>query len=320
LEIRTSSLPGGQALPLVVEPADDAPSLESLLEWVATKQQWLDEQLHQVGAILLRGFPVADEQAFLRLATRISPNLARYLDGNSPRTRLHDAVYTSTEYPARLKITLHSEMSYAANPPRRLFFCCLVAPETDGETPIVDCRKVLNELDPEIVERFARQCVSYVKNMHGQRSGIGKSWQGHFETQDPEVAEEHLRSEDIEFEWRDDGSLWTRRLRPALREHPVTGESVWHNQADLWHISNNPASTQVQMLKHFGTARLPINAYFGDGSAISAVDLAHVREVMWREASVFPWQASDLLILDNYLVAHGRMPFAGPRKIVVTMS
>lgn len=208
----------------------------------------------------------------------------------------------------------------AADPPQRLFFCCLVAPEKDGETPIVDCRKILGKLNPEVVDRFARLGVSYVKNMHGRQSGIGKSWQAHFETQDREVAEEHLQSADIEYEWRDDGSLWTRRLRPALREHPVTGEAVWHNQADLWHISNNPASTQVQLLKHFGEERLPINAYFGDGSTISAVDLDHVREMMWREASVFPWQVGDLLILDNYLVAHGRMHFAGPRKIVVTMS
>jgi alpha-ketoglutarate-dependent taurine dioxygenase len=33
----------------------------------------------------------------------------------------------------------------------------------------------------------------------------------------------------------------------------------------------------------------------------------------------FPWQATDILMVDNMLVAHGRSPFVGQRKIVVTM-
>ncbi|MDA2921410.1 TauD/TfdA family dioxygenase, partial [Desulfobacterota bacterium AH_259_B03_O07] len=31
------------------------------------------------------------------------------------------------------------------------------------------------------------------------------------------------------------------------------------------------------------------------------------------------WQKGDVMVLDNYLVAHGRRPFKGPRKILVAM-
>jgi len=35
---------------------------------------------------------------------------------------------------------------------------------------------------------------------------------------------------------------------------------------------------------------------------------------------MFPWQRSQVLMLDNMLVAHARQPFVGARKIVVGMA
>jgi alpha-ketoglutarate-dependent taurine dioxygenase len=35
---------------------------------------------------------------------------------------------------------------------------------------------------------------------------------------------------------------------------------------------------------------------------------------------IFPWQKGDILVLDNRLTAHGRMPFSGAKKIVLAMS
>ena len=35
---------------------------------------------------------------------------------------------------------------------------------------------------------------------------------------------------------------------------------------------------------------------------------------------VFPWNEGDILMLDNMQVAHGRNPFSGERKIIVSMA
>ena len=228
-------------------------------------------------------------------------------------------VYTSTEFSAQFRITLHNELSYTKSPPPRIVFHCHLAAETGGETPIVDCRKLYREMPAEILAKFEERGVRYVKNMHGQERGIGKSWMDYFETSDRDQVEAYLKDNDIEFEWTADGNLRTWSIRPGTLAHPVTGEMLWFNQADLWHITNVNERNRAQLLQRFGEENLPTHAYYGDGSPITDEDLAGVRKTLWETAVIFPWQQGDVLALDNFSVAHGRMPYAGPRKILVAM-
>jgi hypothetical protein len=56
---------------------------------------------------------------------------------------------------------------------------------------------------------------------------------------------------------------------------------------------------------------------YGDGSPIPDADMRAVREAFWRNM-VFPkWQRGDVVAIDNHAVAHGRMPYRGPRRIAV---
>jgi alpha-ketoglutarate-dependent taurine dioxygenase len=48
--------------------------------------------------------------------------------------------------------------------------------------------------------------------------------------------------------------------------------------------------------------------------------LEEVRATIKQEIRTFRWRQGDLLMLDNMLVCHGRMPFKGPRKILVSMT
>jgi alpha-ketoglutarate-dependent taurine dioxygenase len=224
-------------------------------------------------------------------------------------------VYTSTEYPNQYEISLHNEMSYSRASPDFIFFACITAPGERGETPIADCRNVLKRLPPHVVAEFERRRVMYQRNMFGRTSAYN-SWAKAFETSDPKVVEQYCREQDIEFEWLPNDQLRTREIRDAVCRHPVTGERAWFNQVNLWHFSNSPMAASLAGMSQKG---LPMNAFFGDGGELDMDMLAIVRQAYAQEKRLFQWQAGDFLMLDNRLVAHGRMPFAGPRKIVVAM-
>lgn len=314
------SLTPGQVLPLLVTPAgDERTSTEELLEMIADQREWVRDRLRACGGILFRGFDVPDGESFDRVARSLIGDLKPYVEGQSPRTKVGDNVYTSTEFPAQYRVTLHNELSYAKDPPQWIMFHCHTPSSSGGETPIVDGRIVFQNMPAALREKFISRQVQYLKHVHGKPLGVGKSWMDYFETSDRSVVEAYLRENDLQFEWLEDGTLRTRAVRPAARRHPETGEMVWFNQANLWHLSNFEPRHQERMLAMFGRDRLPTHACYGDGGEILAEDLDQVREVFWKHAVVFPWRQGDVLILDNVMAAHGRMPYAGPRKILVAM-
>jgi hypothetical protein len=95
---------------------------------------------------------------------------------------------------------------------------------------------------------------------------------------------------------------------------------VWFNHAAFFHISTLEPSAQEVLLAGSGEEELPNNTYYGDGSPIEFSVLEEIREAYRRETVSFSWQEGDLLMLDNMLVAHGRNPYVGRRKILVAMA
>lgn len=93
------------------------------------------------------------------------------------------------------------------------------------------------------------------------------------------------------------------------------------NQAHLFHISSVASGIRDGLLQALGEQNLPRNVYCGDGSPIDDASLDCIREIYRDTAVAFPWQAGDILMLDNLLVAHGRTAFTGnQRKVIVAMA
>jgi alpha-ketoglutarate-dependent taurine dioxygenase len=283
----------------------------------------IDERLLKHGAILFRGFGVDSADKMRRCIDSLPGKSLRYVDGNSPRTHVHDAVYTSTEYPPELSISLHSELSYAHRWPAHLYFCCAIEPQQGGNTLIACNRNILRDLPADLVKLFKEKGIKYVRNLHDDAGvKIGQSWRATYETTDRSVVERHCKDNDIQYVWKDDGSLRTVQIRKAIVEHPVTGEEVWFNQADQFHPSTNPPEIYDVIMELFGDnpIDMPHYACFADDTPIDTDMLNTVREVARKHTAYFPWKTGDLLMVDNVLVSHGRAPFSGPRKILVAMS
>jgi alpha-ketoglutarate-dependent taurine dioxygenase len=298
-------------LPLVLEPAIDG---LSLVEWAKVNRDLIDRKLLASGAILFRGFNLLSVEAFEEFLVLLTGELLEYSYRSTPRTPVSGRIYTSTEYPAHQSIPLHNEMSYTRLWPMRLGFFCVTPPEEGGETPIADSRRVFNNIEPAIRERFSREQVSYVRN-YGETLDL--PWRDVFQTDDRMKVEEFCRQAGIEFEWSGD-ELRTSQVCQAVAVHPVTGETVWFNQAHLFHVSSLQSEIRESLLASSGDDP-PRNAYYGDGSVIPDNDLEQIRAAYDDAAVTFTWQRGDVLIVDNMLVAHGRNPYRGARQIVVGM-
>jgi alpha-ketoglutarate-dependent taurine dioxygenase len=59
---------------------------------------------------------------------------------------------------------------------------------------------------------------------------------------------------------------------------------------------------------------------FADGGEIAVADLMHVRTVSRACEVVFPWQAGDVMVIDNVMAMHGRKPFTGERCVLAAMA
>src|SRR6185369_345538 len=302
--------PGG-TLPLVIHPTDDS---ASIADWVAGHRATLAQYVHRQGGVLFRGFPVTSESALSDVAHALELQPMQYMEGATPRTRLSDYVYTSTEFPADHAIALHNELSYVKSWPMRILFLCLVPAETGGETPIADMRRVLARIPQSIRDLFERRGWMLVRN-YGD--GLGLTWQTAFRVSSREAVERYCHANDIRCEWRDDAHLRTSQTRPAIATHPVTGERVWFNHVAFWHVSSLPDVIRETMLAEYGERELPFNTFFGDGDPIDDDIVAQIRDAWDAETTSFPWQAGDLLLLDNMLASHGRRAYTGLRRVVV---
>jgi hypothetical protein len=196
-------------------------------------------------------------------------------------------------------------MSYTYRWPTQLFFTCIEAPVQGGETPIADSRTLLRCIPKDVVTEFSRRRVKYLRRLHSFVND-GYSWQEAFETDDRRVVEKYCEEGNVSFEWQTDGGLILIETRPATTTHPLTGEEIWFNQADSFHSGGDPKSR--------------LDVWFGDGGEISDRSLVQIRAAMKSVTVLIKWNLGDVLVLDNLLTAHGRCPFSGPRKILLTMT
>jgi len=306
-------------LPVISATTIGVGSTMEFIAWIGEQRDTLRRDLVRDGALLVRGLPVLDgPESFGLIAREFAPSLRNYVEGQSRRDELAPQVYNSTHHPADQPITLHHELSYAPEPPRWLFFGCKVAATSGGATPLLDGRRFLATLPTRIRGAFEGRGILYVKTMPGTR-GMGKSWEQHYETEDKATVEEYLRRTETAFEWTDRGALRIQRVTPAIATHPDTGELVWFNQANLWHITNlGDLGRALQGM--LGERNLPTHAFWENGDPIPDDLINEVRQLMWDASSTFPWHPGDVLFIDNRSVAHGRQPYVGDRLLYVAMA
>lgn len=306
---------------LVIETRKSDP--DELLNWCKQNRPYVEQRLMEFGAVLFRntGF---NADHFKKAADILAPTeQLAYRGGGSAREK-HGDVYLSTIQPKEVKIPLHNELCYFRKWPLKVFFFCDIPAPVGGETPLANNRSMTKSIPRKILDKFDKLGVRYISN------NTSKIWQRSFETTERSVVESFCRENDIDFKWIGD-NLRFSQLVQGTAAHPSSGENLWFNSINVRSFRSTRAAIPPPAFLSFFTAEkyeeqksvpneaLRNNAVYGDGALIEHEVLQEIRHIYDRQEVSFPWNKGDFVMVDNMLVAHGRMPFEGERRTLVSL-
>jgi alpha-ketoglutarate-dependent taurine dioxygenase len=311
--VAVTSAGSSSGMPLTVRPTGTGPDLAQLVaEHRETVAQWLLEH----GAVLFRDFAIDSVERFERLAATLSPHRSNYIYRSTPRTAVADRIFTATEYPPDRTIPLHNENAYQRSWPLRIAFCCITPASAGGATSLADMRRVTSELGTALIEEVAGRCIRYVRHYQPY---IDLPWQTVFQTTDRNEVARYCRENSIDHQWLDAHTLRTWQVCQGAAQHPLTGETLYFNQAHLFHVSSLEPDELRMLTTTVGADLLPRNAFFGNGDSIEDGVLDAVRTRLRENSVLHQWKSGDVLLLDNMRVAHGRQPFKGARRLLAVL-
>lgn len=346
----------GRRFPLVVSPVNDSQPIEDMVTWMRDNRATVERWMRDYGAVLLRGFNVSEATQFESVARAYSERLSDVYLGTSPRKPVGDSryVFTASEFEAWKVVPSHCEMSFLHGPPETLFFFAAGIRQDmwGGESPLVDMRAVARDMDPRVRSSFEKKGIRYIRQYPSAASSHPvdtwdyfktKTWQDmfrHVPNVDSNISgvEEECRRQGFTPSWGKRNILKLTHEMPAFRKHPTTGEMVWHNHLSVLHSASwadefafagahlrspkyallSAAFYALDGFMHLvlGRESLGQHVAHSSGEPIPAADVWHVRRLLWKHTLVAPWRQGDLILLDNFRLAHARMPFdAGMRNL-----
>lgn len=330
----TYSVKTSQRSPLLVEAQHGADEIQA--NFTDTVRRGLTER----GAVLLRGFPIRSAENFSDTLTTLG--LAPwddYLFREKERDVVRNKVFT-TNNATKLQTHggLHSENCYSPERPRWLAFFCQEAPTSGGETLICDAVAVCSQLSGRLRKKFkavSRDCDYIVQK---------KDYQKVFGTTDSATIRSTCVRAGCGVEQTEGAAASTRLTfsHPYVIEHPET-----HAESLLININIWSPLGPIEVWQHFRdrhslTSWLAVHANYlysylfwtGFRYAYATFHIAgnRVREIhltaaelhelggaMADQLTAFPWQAGDILLIDNLQMYHCGLPWQGTRSLRVMM-
>ncbi|HYG27041.1 MAG TPA: TauD/TfdA family dioxygenase [Caulobacteraceae bacterium] len=319
----------GAALPLFIEPG--APELvmnpERFRLWFEAHRDIVNTALSNVGGIVFRGFAVNSTEDFAAFVDNYPGDALGYSGGNAQRSAIAGRVFEATRVAPHFRITLHQEMAYLPRYPTKVAFYCRLPSQTGGETILADMRQIDAAVDRKLYDRLKAEGLIHTRNFRAKSSPddppflkFHRSWMDTFGTDDPRKAEADCETMGLEYEWQDDGSLSAIYRSSGFATHPDTGREIWFNQiqSNAWSvILGDDYALQAAYYADGRTPRSELR--FGDGQLIPQEDIDTLMTVFDAHSTAFPWQAGDIMLLDNFYTAHGRNPFTGDRDVQVSL-
>lgn len=314
----------GLCFPLILQANEQKLSdRQACFEWFAEFGDTLRLALKDHGAIYFKGFPISGAEDFEKAIDQAEFKEMPYVGGAAPREVVTSRrILTANESPADQPIPFHHEMAQTPNPPGYVFFCCEIAPQVGGTTPIVHSHQVYQKfqaINPAFCERLEEHGAKYVRVMPSEddpSSPIGRSWRSTFQvkSEDESVAkaeaEQAMSKLGTTWRWLEDGNLYTESAAvSAIRLEPRTQMKTFFNSAVAaytgWIDERNDPRKSVKC---------------GDDSVVDGEALLATAQAMDELKVSMTWHKGDMMWIDNHLAMHSRQPYEGARRILAAIA
>lgn len=299
---------------------------------VTSRKGFFKDLLKKHGAVVLRNARKLDAETLSKYITAIGIN-----SGDQPfeqngstakRTEITEVLSTANEGPPNVRIHQHNEFSRFVKYPTKLFFVCAAYNGEGGETPIVhggEFFQKINEKAPNFIEELSRRGL-YMEQVWPLKSNNNTHWSYKFcfgrridpndtdferqKEQAKKLAKE-IASPDCEFTPEND--LLIRQFTEPIR--------IYRNgDGEEFPCFFNSLTTFYAYTKHrVGDYSKTHSICYNDGGEIPVTYLDLVLETSLEIAYNHQWNEGDIVIVDNYMVSHGRLPWKGERRILVSM-
>ncbi|MFD1935545.1 MULTISPECIES: TauD/TfdA family dioxygenase [Nonomuraea] len=284
--------------------------------WVAGHRDALHRAVARHGAVMVRGLVPRDAAEAGRILKNLATELMAEREAFAPRETYEQGVYSSSKWPSNQPMCMHHELSYTLESPSMLLFACLSAPPQGGVTAVAEASRVLAALPADLVERFEREGWLLTRSYNDE---IGVPWQEAFGTSSRAEVESYCAANRITFEWTSDGGLRTSQRRPAVITHPENGQRLWFNQIAFLNEWTMMPEVREYLVDVYGRDGLPFNTRFGNGDEIGEDVVQLINKIYDSVTLREPWQAGDVMLVDNLRMAHSREAYEGPREVLVAM-
>jgi alpha-ketoglutarate-dependent taurine dioxygenase len=297
--------------PPILRASGDAPG------WAAEHADALRAALAAHGVVLVRGLDLHDAADTTEVFRRLATTLMIEKEAFARRNVYADGIYSSATWPPNQPMCMHHELSYRLEVPALLLFACLEPPTSGGATAVSDSPAVLDALPKALTERFEREGWLLARSYNDE---IGATLAEAFGTEDRSAIESYCRANAIDFAWQPDGELRTRQRRSAVVPHPATGKRCFFNQIAFLNEWTIAAEIREYLVDVYGAEGLPFNTMFGNGEPLTEEIVELINAVYEAHTMREPWQAGDLMLVDNIRTAHSREAYEGSREILVGMA
>lgn len=253
------------------------------------------KQFNTSSLLLFRGFDV-DTEDFKKFTELFSTNFVSYVGGAYSREMINGdkTLLSVTGGKLAFPVPLHGEMYYRKHKPDIIWFYCASPALKDGETTVCDGIQIYNKLSSSTQELFQEKKLKYI------RTYPTDTWQKIYQTDDLKHVEAVCRENDLQLEANSE-QITTYYLASAIQPSRCGKHQVFINNilpVVAQEINGNTSSL----------------VRFEDDSKIPESVIDEIQTITEQLIQLVVWQKSDVLMIDNTRLMHGRRAFADNQR------